>query len=813
MENSQQNRKWERGIRKNGKLPPAYAISSKAFGICGRLSGMEKADGRTSLILHGHFYQPPRENPFTGIVPKQASASPYLDWNERIWHDCYSANAHSRYLSPDGRIISITNNFSYISYNFGPTLLSWMEEKHPETIEMLIEADKESIRRLGHGNAMAQSFNHTILPLDEVKDARLQIEWGAMDFERRFGRKAEGMWLPECGINKDVIQLLSDEGIKFVILSPWQCRAVEEKGGRMTALQGKAAPYWQPYILTGSRGGEIAAFFYQPGLAESISFGHLLRSADNLYQMLKGIKDTEGKKLIHTATDGEIYGHHEPYGDMALAALIRKVEERDDFVFDNYASFLERNPAVLHAELHLGEEGKGTSWSCSHGVSRWYKDCGCTTGSEQGWNQEWRTPLRNGLNNLGRQLNLIFQDEIRKIFGEKVDPYEILRKAGHEFCGDVPMRSFIEDLHKEYHFASTYDVEIAHLLSGMKNKHFSFTSCGFFFAEISGIEPRQDIKYALYAIRMFQPYFQGDLLYPFLSDLRKAKSNIKTQGDGMNIAQEEMKGLPGEAEAVLYFYTNRLLATKEDYSDVYGRFILAHMAVDESDNFSADIIDTVNLELFRFKVLSSSSIDYGINLYLAGTDSSGNPISNTRVTNQDIPDRMLIDIYGWIDRSMNRMTFTELSSLAKDMRHFSMLVKNSKYVPLDTMVMENLGLTLKIIKSLFTVYVDVTPQERKEILGNMIDFVRKCGRDTDIQSINSILATHAAYLSSEVKKEGLTAENAKSIIELLTLARSHGFEPDLAELQNAVYPYYEGKAKETAGEKAARDCYLSLNFQ
>ena len=108
---------------------------------------MEKKDERTSLILHGHFYQPPRENPFTGIIPKHASAAPYIDWNERIWHDCYSANAHSRYLSPDGRIISITNNFSYISYNFGPSLLSWMEEKHPDTIEMLIEADKESIIR------------------------------------------------------------------------------------------------------------------------------------------------------------------------------------------------------------------------------------------------------------------------------------------------------------------------------------------------------------------------------------------------------------------------------------------------------------------------------------------------------------------------------------------------------------------------------------------------------------------------------------------------------------------------------------------
>ena len=539
---------------------------------------MTEKTTRTSLILHGHFYQPPRENPFTGIIAKQASAAPYSDWNEKIYTDCYEANMHSRYLNADGRIISITNNFSYISYNFGPTLLSWMNEKHPESVEILAEADKASIKRLGHGNAMAQSYNHTILPLDNVRDARLQIEWGAMDFEHYFGRKAEGMWLPECGVNKDVIQLLSDEGMKFVILSPWQCRTVEDEKGRMMPLAGKPAPYWEPYILTGSNGGEIAAFFYHPGLAEAISFG--------LYRMLFDIKENEGRPLIHTATDGEIYGHHEPYGDMALAALIRKVEERDDFIFDNYASFLEKNPAVKHAELHQGEEGKGTSWSCSHGVSRWYKDCGCHTGGENGWNQAWRTPLRNALKNLGEKLDSVLTEEIRRIFGGGVKAEEILALAGKEFIGELSMKEFIDELHKKYSFASSYDVELAHLLSGIKNKHFSFTSCGFFFSDISGIEPRQDIKYALYAIRMFQPYSQGDLLFPFLSELRNAKSNIKAQGDGMNIAQEEMKGLPGEAEASLYFFLNRMLARKEDWKDSYGRFLLAHMDIDDADNYN-----------------------------------------------------------------------------------------------------------------------------------------------------------------------------------------------------------------------------------
>ncbi len=767
---------------------------------------------RTSLILHGHFYQPPRENPFTGIIPKQSSASPYNDWNERIYHDCYGANLHSRYLNADGRIISITNNFSYISYNFGPTLLSWMKEAHPEAVDLLVEADRASAERLGHGNAMAQGFNHTILPLDKVRDARLQIEWGAMDFEHFFGRKAEGMWLPECGVNGDVIQLLAEEGIKFIVLSPWQCRAVEENG-KMKDLAGSPAPYWEPYILTGSGGGTIAAFFYHPDLASSISFGHLLRSADNLYSVLKNLKDTEKRPLIHEATDGEIFGHHEPYGDMALAALIRKVEERDDFILDNYASYLERNPAVKHAELHAGEGGKGTSWSCSHGVSRWYKDCGCHTGGEAGWNQAWRTPLRNGLRNLADRLDEIFQDEMKKIFGGKVTPDEILREAGKQYIGEMTMRQLIEHLHKKYSFASAYDVELAHLLSGMKNKHFSFTSCGFFFSDISGIEPRQDIKYALYAIRMFQPYCKGDLLFPFLSDLRKARSNIKAQGDGMNIAQEEMKGLPGEAEAALSFFLNRDLARKEDYTNVYGRFVLGHMDIDDAGNFSADIIDNVTLELYRFTVLSSSSIDNGINLYLCENDEANTPINRMRVTNSDIPDRLLGDVYQWIDSSMNRMTFSELSALASDMRHFSMLVKNSKYVPLETMVLENLGLTMKIIKSLFTVYVDVTPVERREILGNMIDFVRKCGRDSDVASVTAILSRHSEYLASVINENGLDTVAAASVIDFLTLARAHGLEPDTRLLQDTVYPYYTGKCMPECTEEELRSVSSALNFQ
>lgn len=767
---------------------------------------------KTSLILHGHFYQPPRENPYTGIIPKQNTAHPWEDWNERIFYECYGANCHSRYLSSDGRVKTLTNNYSYISFNFGPTLLHWLDKYHPETIEMLKEADKESIARLGHGNAMAQAFNHTILPLDKAKDARLQIEWGIKDFEYHFGRMPEGMWLPECGVNDQVIQILSECGIKFVVLSPWQCKAVENENGEMVDLEGQPAPYSEPYILTGTNGGEVQAFFYHPGLAEGISFGHALRNADTLYERLLSIKKTDNKSLIHTATDGEIYGHHEPYGDMALAALIKKVEERDDFIFDNYASLIARKPATKRAELHRGEGGKGTSWSCSHGVSRWYKDCGCSTGAEEGWNQAWRTPLRNGLNNLAEKLDALFDKEIKKIFDGRLSSNELLLSAGDVFSGKLPMAEFIEKLHVTYAFEKEHDAPLAHLISGMKMRHFAFTSCGFFFSDISGIEPRQDIKYALYAIQMFQPYCQDDLLLPFLSDLRGAKSNIKANGDGMTIAQEEMKGLSGQVEATLYFYLNRALASKESYKSSYGSFRLENYE-EKNGNPFITIKDTNSQEFFSFQILPGSNIDNGINLYICEMNKDNRPVSRYRIMNSDIPERIVDETLKWIDYAMTKIKFNELITLSTHMMHYATLVKNSKFVNMDTQLLENLGLALKLVKSLFIGYPDNSAVERRDTLGNMLDFIKKHGRENEQKAIKKILSDYALLLAERIKENGLEEALAKETISFLALSRVHGYEPETKTLQDVVYPYYATKEKTSVSAELKRSLFDSLNFE
>ena len=767
---------------------------------------------KTSLILHGHFYQPPRENPKTGIIPKQPSASPWIDWNEKIYNSCYAANLSSRYLDYSGRIISLTNNYSYLSFNFGPTLLSWLDNNHPEVVDGLREADRSSIERLGHGNAIPQGFNHTILPLDKEENARLQIAWGIEDFQYHFQRDPEGMWLPECAINETVIDLLSESGIKFVILSPWQCQMIEGDDGVMHNLGANPAPYNQPYILTGKRGGTITAFFYEPGLASGISFGHYLRNADTLYSTLLDIKERDKSPLIHTATDGEIYGHHEPYGDMALAALIRKVNEREDFVFDNYGSYMEKNPAVKHAVLRDGEEGKGTSWSCSHGVSRWYKDCGCHTGGEDGWNQKWRTGLRNALNNLGDKIDLIFAREIDNIFKGKITAKEILLKAGTVFCGKIAMKKFIATLSEEYDISPLDREKLSHLLTGMKYKHFSFTSCGWFFSELSGIEPRQDIKYAIHAITLFQQFTEEELMIPFLNDLKKSKSNIREAGDGMLIAQEEIQGLDGEVEAAVYFYMNISMATDENWKTRYGKFYLKDISTEDGKEVRTTVADTSTDEEYTFRILPALTIDKGINLYVTKITQSGRKPEIYHITNSDIPLRVLDEAYRWVDEAMVSIDTKTLIEQINSLKVYAMLLSQSKVGEMDARLVENLGVSMRCIRSLLKSKCDMQFEKRMDLIKDLMFSIQAYGRENEQLMLDDLVEQSVDLVLRTLKKNGFNESFALTLTKVIGTLREVGKEPDLRQLQNEVYPYYLGKKKTKCSIQSATEVYELLNY-
>lgn len=748
------------------------------------------------LILHGHFYQPPRENPFTGIIPKQSSAAPFTNWNERILQECYASNTSSRYLDGDGKVKSLINNFEYISFNFGPTLLSWIEKHHKNVHDKIIEADKKSIERLGHGNAIAQSFNHTILPLDHINNAKLQIRWGIEDFKYRFGRMPEGMWLPETGVNENVIDILVEEGIKFIILSPWQGLAIDDDEGNYIELKDKPAPYDIPFIIHGKKDNKISAFFYNPQLAEGISFGHLLRDADNLYSIIKSISDKDNTNLIHTATDGEIYGHHEPFGDMALAALIEKVFEGDEFELTNYATVLAENPPTRRAYLRSGEDDKGTSWSCFHGVSRWYKDCGCFTGGKASWNQKWRLPLRIAFQKSSDRLHALYKKRVIEVFDSKVEPYQLLLDYSKVVSGSTNMETFINELTSTYTEAKGHETEIASLLVGLKNTYFSFTSCGWFFNDLAGMEPVQNIRYGLYAINLFQKYSKESLLTPFLNDLKLAKCNNKSDGDGMTLAQKSLNLLPGEVEASLYFILNRVIAKKAYFDDYYGRFILKKYMILE-DNISLLIFDNVSLRTFEGEgVFNEYSGDTGFELYLSLTDKNTNQTNQYTLNNKDVTELVTDCTYKWIEKSLSVVDDEELKQIAKDIKHYSMISNYSSFTPNDTLFTENIGTCLRALRSLFLSPTNFNWDAKKQSIIHLIHFISAQGGEKENNTVKQIFDNESSSIALRIENDGLNNELIEYTINFLKTAHEEKLNLEMKNLQNKVYSYFDKDLEE-----------------
>ena len=483
------------------------------------------------VIIHGHFYQPPRENPWTGVLEKQNEAAPYHDWNARICHECYEANAYSPLLDASGRVERYFNNYEHISFNVGPTLLSWLEQEAPHVYEKILEGDRISRKTRGCGNAVAQVYNHIILPLASEKDRRTQIIWSLEDFKKRFNRDSRGLWLSETAINPDTAEEMVRCGIEYTILSPQQAEKFIFDTPRPEEGRDDAQLWRHPWSLN-CPSGELRIYFYHPGLSAGISFSHLLRDADSLYGMIK--EEIQGNPILAVATDGEIYGHHEALGNMGLSALLAKIEADPELENANFSQLTDTLPAAGQVILKKGEDGRGSSWSCSHGVSRWYKDCGCTTGSQDGWNQQWRAPLRSALETLNRKAGEVFSKEIARLMpGEDPDALRntYIELASSRLAASLFLRS--RGLREE-----SKQGEVLRLLEGQKFALYMFTSCGWFFADITGVEPRQNL---LYAARLLDLY--GDLLpaetgNELLAGLSQAVSNIPGMPDGAALYAE-----------------------------------------------------------------------------------------------------------------------------------------------------------------------------------------------------------------------------------------------------------------------------------
>lgn len=531
------------------------------------------------LVIHGHFYQPPREDPYTGEIDLQDSASPWHDWNERITDECYTSNAFSRVLDNFGRIETIINNYEYISFNFGPTLLNYLEKYHKKTYEKIIEADfKSRERNNGHGNAIAQGYNHLILPLASDRDKLTQIEWALKDFEKRFEREAEGIWLPEAAVNDIVVQFLIQYGIKFIILSPHQAEKVKPPHSKEWIDVSKGnIDFSEPYILR-EPNGEIAVFFYNGPLSHAVSFNHLLRSSEGFRDaILSYYNPSKHNFFLSIATDGEIYGHHEPFGDMCLSALIYKNNFTNTFILTNFANVLEIIPPQNEVILKKGNNNLGTSWSCAHGVDRWYRDCGCTTGSQPGWNQAWREPLRNAFDYLRDELFNLAEEKlknlVKNIWKARNDYIDIvfIRQSTVQNEWKNQIEEFLKK-HQARELSKEEKILVLKFLEALHNEMLMYTSCGWFFADISGIETVQVMRYASYIFYLLNEYIRPEVKEKFLDILSRAKSNIRQFNDGRWIFEnwiEKYKFTPEKilAQFILYKFLvkDKNISSTENY--------------------------------------------------------------------------------------------------------------------------------------------------------------------------------------------------------------------------------------------------------
>ncbi len=505
------------------------------------------------VCVHGHFYQPPRENPWLETVEVQDSAAPYHDWNDRITAECYAPNGASRIQNKQNQIIRILNNYARMSFNFGPTLLSWLHDKAPRTYHMILEADRVSAARYsGHGSALAQVYNHIIMPLADTRDALTQIRWGIADFEFRFGRKPEGMWLAETAANRHTLDLLAQEGIKYTILAPNQSARVRRL--QAAGKPDQPTPEWtetpnasvdptQPYLVKLDGGRSIAVFFYDGPNSRAIAFEGLLDSGEKFAdRLLSGLRPPTGQddasQLSHVATDGESYGHHHKHGEMALSFAMHYIEDNGLATLTNYGEFLARFPPVWEAEI-----AENTSWSCAHGIERWRSDCGCN-GGKQGWNQAWRKPLRDALD--------FIRDSTAPLAEQIAEPLLKDLWAARDAYIQIVLDRSADSLERFFAAQCTRRpsaeerTTILELMELERHAQLMYTSCGWFFDEISGIETVQIIAYAGRVLQLAAKLFGEPgraLEVGFLHILALAKPNVAEFKDGSEIYTRYIKGM------------------------------------------------------------------------------------------------------------------------------------------------------------------------------------------------------------------------------------------------------------------------------
>lgn len=568
------------------------------------------------LTIHGHFYQPPRENPWLEAIELQDSALPFHDWNERINKECYNPNSISKIVDNRNRILDVVNNYEHMSFNFGPTLLSWMEHFAPLTYERIIKADIESVsEHSGHGNAMAQVYNHIIIPLANENDKQTQIKWGIRDFEYRFGRKPEGMWLAETAVDDETLKFLEENGIKFTVLSPYQALKFRQEGDKdwQDVSWGNIDPARSyRYYIKSAPGKFIDLFFYDGAISRSVAFDELLKDGNKFIKRLKeGISDCRDyPQLINIATDGESYGHHTKFGDMALSYVLKIRAKDEGFKITNYAEYLDKYRSNCEVDIK-----QASSWSCFHGVGRWKEDCGCSTGGHPGWNQKWRKPLRDALDYLRDELIVVFENEGQKYFD---NVWNVRNKYINVILdrNEMNVKKFQQENFKP-DLTDDDKVHAMELLEIQRQAMLMYTSCGWFFSEISGIETVQIMKYAARAMQLASRFTSKNLEEKFLEILSQAKSNIPEFGTGKDIFERFVKpSIITVKQIATLWALSSLYQDFEDEENVYCYTITRKAYKKVQKNSSTFIVG--HIEIQSKITLQKSNVMFALMQYAGG---------------------------------------------------------------------------------------------------------------------------------------------------------------------------------------------------
>ncbi|MDD3419773.1 MAG: DUF3536 domain-containing protein [Candidatus Gastranaerophilales bacterium] len=770
------------------------------------------------LTIHGHFYQPPRENPWLDAIELQESALPWHDWNERINRECYNPNSVSRIVDGHNKIIDIVNNYKYMSFNFGPTLMSWLEQFAPLTYERVIQADIDSRAMYsGHGNAIAQVYNHMIMPLANLRDKYTQTIWGIKDFESRFGRKPEGIWLAETAVDDQTLEVLYDCGVKYTVLSPYQAAKVKALDGSdwHDVSWGNIDPARAyRYFIKNNPEKYVDLFFYDGAISRSVAFDNLLKDGNKfVHRLQEGVSEQRDyDQLVNIGTDGESYGHHTKFGDMALAYVLGKKAKEAGFTITNYAEYLEKYPPEFEADIK-----QPSSWSCFHGVGRWQDDCGCSTGGHGGWNQKWRRPLRDALDWLRDELSVIYENSASKYLKE---PWEA-RDAYINVILDrneLTLNKFFKK-HQTHELSEEEKTATLRLLEIQRNAMLMYTSCGWFFSEISGIETTQIMKYAARAMELAINFSDKPLEESFLQILEKAQSNIPQYGNGREIYEKFVKpAVVHRKQIVTQWALKSLYEDPCDEENIYCYAIekMDYRKLQKSNTTLAvgrikvKSKITLSVQDFVFAVLRFSGGDFHCAVSEFTSSQKYNKVKKELV--DKYTQEPLTEVIRTLDEHLDRNYFTLDDIFLEERRHLLGLHLNNKVSKFSSNFRTMYEESRRTILQLSELGVDIPPEMKivakytlskdfnalfesaddildKDVIQNATDIIK------EVDSLKIILDTKSAskLFESELLRnlrkltKNIELQETEVVAEILETAQVLKIILDLNEAQNIYF--------------------------